>query len=56
MGPAPVLTCPKCRAAVRPVPLGIALAGDLPGAQGNILTRCPRCQGWSWMTLQQQEA
>ena len=52
----PVLTCPKCDAVVRVAPLGF-LPVDTPGGDGHrtILKRCPRCQAWSWMTLQPQE-
>lgn len=51
----PLLTCPKCSAAVRLAPIMLA---PEDGTQdfGNILKRCPRCQEWSWMTLQPQEA
>lgn len=56
MEASPVLTCPKCSAAVRVAPIGILPMDDGNGVSGNILKRCPRCRTWSWMTLQTQEA
>jgi len=57
MEPSPVVTCPKCSASVRIAPLGIPVQVDERGEpSNNVLTRCHRCQTWSWMTLQPQEA
>ena len=53
----PTLTCPKCRATLRTVPIGYPFEEETnPGARGTILKCCPRCRVWSWMALQPQEA
>lgn len=56
MNRSPVVTCPKCSAAVRVAPLGLLPQEDAGGEGGNVLKRCPRCKAWSWMSLQAQEA
>jgi hypothetical protein len=57
MRPAPALTCPKCSAHVRVAPLGFPSQTEMTGeASGTILKLCPRCQVWSWMVPQTQEA
>lgn len=57
MEPLPVVTCPKCSAAVRLAPLGLPIQVDENGeSSSSVLKQCPRCHTWSWMTLQPQEA
>lgn len=52
----PVITCPKCDAAVRVAQLGLPIENETNGDNSStILKRCPRCQTWSWMALQRQE-
>ena len=53
----PDLACPNCSAVVRVAPVGFPLQDETSGeASGSVLKRCPRCEVWSWMTLQAQEA
>jgi len=51
------VTCPRCSTTIEVPALNVPLRE--PGsaeAAGTILKRCPRCDAWSWMSLQAQEA